>query len=70
MESHIRVYLTIISLKDICIYLDTPMPTFEDFLNEDLQKLIGAIDTRIRGFHLMFQQPLTGTYWEELLSDS
>jgi len=72
MESHVRVYLTIINLKDVCLFLDTPMPPFEDFLNEEenVQKLIGAIDTRVQMYHSMFNQSLTGTYWEELLSKS
>jgi len=70
MESHVRIYLTIISLKDVHVYLDTRMPTFEDFLNEDLQKLTDAVTTRVHMYHSMFNQPLTGTYWEELLSKS
>lgn len=48
------------------------MPTLRDFLNdkEKFYLLKEAIVNRLKSYHSFFDQPLTGTYWEEVLSKS
>lgn len=66
---YIRVYLCIIGLKNVHLFLG--MPSLNDFLNTSrLDDLTGTVIDRVRSYHSMFDQPLTGTYWEELLSKS
>lgn len=70
-EPEIKVHLCIMNLQ--CIKLNlTFKPNFHYFLSNQntLKKLVDSVQNNVKAFHKMFRQPITGTIWEEVLSNS
>ncbi len=74
----ITIRICIIGLKKICLFLDIqeeemdPELSLFSLLNTEsrLNELIVRINNWVHQYHLVFDQPLAGTYWEEILSKS
>lgn len=70
-DSKIRVHLCIMNLKYIKLQLIFK-PSFQYFLSNpnNLKNLVSSIQNNVKKFHGLFRQPITGTIWEETLSNS
>jgi hypothetical protein len=70
-EPVVRVYIWINHLEKIGIHLHI-QPNLRCFLSDKnhMNSLVGAVEKNVTAFHNLIRQPITGTIWEEILSNS